>query len=223
MLRVEHLTKRYASGRGDVVAIDDICCAVPSGAGIVLAGRSGSGKTTLLNCIGALERPDTGSVYFNDMALHALSVRQQSLFRREFVGFVFQSGNLLPWLSVRENLMMPLAINGVRPQEGFRRISELLELFGLRGYENAFPTELSGGESQRVAFARAVAHKPSLLLADEPTASLDSVNSAVLIQEIISLCQLEGTTFVLATHDNDLIDMASQVLWLKDGRVHTHR
>jgi putative ABC transport system ATP-binding protein len=204
-----------------VAALTDINCRVAAGTGLVLAGRSGSGKTTLLNCIGTLEQPDAGTITFNGVSIGDLNASQRSAFRREHIGFVFQSGNLIPWLTVRENLLMPLEMNGVSRQKSLERVSELLAMFGMAGYDTALPAELSGGEAQRVAFARAIAHTPSLVLADEPTASLDSVNGSTLIREMFSLCQSQGTTLVLATHDTDLIAMAERVLWLKDGQMVT--
>ena len=221
MLCVDHLYKRFTAGRGVVAALTDINCRVAAGTGLVLAGRSGSGKTTLLNCIGTLEQPDAGTITFNGVSIGDLNASQRSAFRREHIGFVFQSGNLIPWLTVRENLLMPLEMNGVSRQQSLERVIELLAMFGMTGYDTALPAELSGGEAQRIAFARAIAHTPSLVLADEPTASLDSVNGSTLIREMFSLCQSQGTTLVLATHDTDLIAMAERVLWLKDGQMVT--
>lgn len=132
---------------------------------------------------------------------------------------MFQAGNLLPWLTVAENLQFPLELNAIRGKMQRKRIEELLTHFGLGGYEKAMPAELSGGESQRIAFARAIAHSPSLLLADEPTASLDSANGRQLIELMFSLCRSQHTTLFIATHDQELLEMTDEIIYLKDGRM----
>jgi putative ABC transport system ATP-binding protein len=219
MLEIQALSKHFVSGRGHISALTDISFSVEQGKGVILAGRSGSGKTTLLNCIGALEVPDSGAVVYNGVNICTLSPRQRTLFRRREVGFVFQAGNLLPWLTVAENLQFPLELNDIRGAAQQRRIEELLATFSLAGYEQALPAELSGGESQRIAFARAIAHQPALLLADEPTASLDSSNGRQLMELMFSLCRTQGTILVIATHDQELMAMTDTVMALKDGRM----
>jgi len=219
VVSVQDVSKQYTSGRGRVTALAEISFSVQSGQGIILAGKSGSGKTTLLNCIGTLERPDSGSILCNGRDICALSARERALFRRQEVGFVFQAGNLLPWLTVAENLQFPLELNAIRGKMQRKRIEELLTHFGLGGYEKAMPAELSGGESQRIAFARAIAHSPSLLLADEPTASLDSANGRQLIELMFSLCRSQHTTLFIATHDQELLEMTDEIIYLKDGRM----
>lgn len=219
MVSVQNVSKQYTSGRGRVTALAEISFSVQIGQGIILAGKSGSGKTTLLNCIGTLERPDSGSILCNGRDICALAPRQQALFRRQEVGFVFQAGNLLPWLTVAENLQFPLELNAIWGKVQRKRIEELLVNFGLAGYEKAMPAELSGGESQRIAFARAIAHSPSLLVADEPTASLDSVTGRQLIELMFSLCRSQRTTLFIATHDQELLEMTDAIIYLKDGRM----
>jgi len=218
-MAIRAVSKQFTSGRGHVSALIDISFAVDQGHGVILAGRSGSGKTTLLNCIGTLELPDSGAIHYDGTNLCTLGPRQRTLFRRTKVGFVFQAGNLLPWLSVAENLQFPLELNGIRGKAQQRRIAELLATFGLAGYDRALPVELSGGESQRIAFARAIAHAPALLLADEPTASLDSTNGKQLIELMFSLCQTNGTTLFIATHDQELLAMTETIVYLKDGQM----
>lgn len=219
MIEIQAISKQYTSGRGHVLALSNISLAVELGQGIILAGRSGSGKTTLLNCIGTLEIPDSGKILYNDIDICTLSARQRTLFRRQKVGFVFQTGNLLPWLTVAENLQFPLELNGIRGSDQRHRIEELLTVFGLGGYEKALPMELSGGEAQRIAFARAIAHTPAILLADEPTASLDSINGKQLVELMFSLCRTHETTLFIATHDQELLEMAKTIIFLKDGRM----
>jgi len=223
MIEIRAVSKQFTSGRGHVAALTDISFTVAQGHGVMLAGRSGSGKTTLLNCLGTLELPDSGAILYHGVDLCTLSPRQRTLFRRTKVGFVFQAGNLLPWLSVAENLQFPLELNGIHGQAQQRRIAELLATFDLAGYEKALPVELSGGESQRIAFARAIAHAPSLLLADEPTASLDSANGRQLIELMFSLCRTNGTTLFIATHDQELLAMAEAIIPLKDGKMENNR
>jgi putative ABC transport system ATP-binding protein len=219
MIEIQAVSKQFTSGRGHISALTDINFSVECGRGVLLVGRSGSGKTTLLNCLGTLEIPDMGTVLYNGTDICTLSPRQRAMFRRKEVGFVFQSSNLLPWLTVAENLQMPLELNGIYGTVQQDRIKELLTTFGLAGYEKAMPAELSGGESQRVAFARAIAHAPAILLADEPTASLDSSNGKQLIALMFSLCRVQGTTLFIATHDQELLAMADTIIILKDGKM----
>jgi ABC-type lipoprotein export system ATPase subunit len=219
MIKVQAVSKQFTSGRGHISALSDISFAVERGCGVLLMGRSGSGKTTLLNCLGTLEIPDQGAILYNGTNICTLSLRQRALFRRKELGFVFQGGNLLPWLTVAENLQFPLELNGICGIVQQQRIEELLATFDLVGYEKAMPAELSGGESQRIAFARAIAHAPAILLADEPTASLDSSNGRQLIEMMFSLCRLQGTTLLIATHDQDLLPLADAIISLKDGKM----
>ena len=219
MIEIQAVCKQFTSGRGHISALADISFSVQRGQGVILLGRSGSGKTTLLNCLGTLEIPDQGSILYNGINICSLSPRQRALFRRREVGFVFQGGNLLPWLTVAENLLFPLELNGIFGIAQQCRIQELLENFDLAGYGKAMPVELSGGESQRVAFARAIAHAPAILLADEPTASLDSSNGKQLIELMFSLCRVKGTTLFVATHDQELLAMADTIITLKDGKM----
>lgn len=219
MIELQNVSKLFVSGRGHVAALSDISFSVGKGQGIILAGRSGSGKTTLLNCIGTLETPDSGSIFYKNINLCTLNAQKRTAFRQREVGFVFQASNLLPWLTVAENLQVPLELNHIRGDQQQRRITALLETFGLAGYDKAMPSELSAGESQRIAFARAIAHVPAILLADEPTASLDSANGKQLIEFMFSLCRNDGTTLIIATHDADLMAMADTVIALKDGKM----
>ena len=219
MIALHNIDKQYISGRGHVAALSDISFSVQKGEGLVLAGRSGSGKTTLLNCIGTLETPDAGTILYKGIDIGTFTARQRAHFRQREVGFVFQASNLLPWLTVAENLQLPLELNHIRGPAQQQRVAALLETFGLSGYENAMPVELSAGESQRIAFARAIAHAPAILLADEPTASLDSTNGKQLIELMLSLCRNDGTTLIIASHDPDVMAMADKVIVLKDGKM----
>jgi len=186
---------------------------------LAVVGKSGSGKTTLLNCIGGLERPDTGTVTCLGQDIHALSRRSLSLFQRQHLGFVFQFGNLLSYLTVYENIDFPLALNGVPRKERDVRVLELLERVGLLDSQQALPRELSGGEVQRVSFARAIAHGPQVLLADEPTASLDSDTARDLVQLMVEVVQEQASSLIVSTHDPVVIDLADSIMHLRDGRV----
>lgn len=219
MISVEHLKKEFISGRGRVSALTDVSFSVGEGASVVVLGKSGSGKTTLLNCIGGLERPDGGKVVCMGLDLHSLSSSGLSLFQRRHMGFVFQSGNLLSYLTVAQNISFPLTLNGITGVAAIKRVEELLDRVGLKGIEKAMPQELSGGEYQRVAVARAIAHKPALVVADEPTASLDSATGMSLTSLIFGLCRDEKTTVVMATHDTDIIAIADLTVHVVDGRV----
>lgn len=219
MIKVEGLGKSFRSGRGQVQALSGISFQLEEGRRLAILGKSGSGKSTLLNCLGGLERPDQGDVWCAGLRLAELSPGALAAFQRRHVGFVFQFGNLLSYLTVEENLTLPLAMNGMEGRARADRIGELLESVGLSGIGRAMPRELSGGEVQRVAFARAIAHKPRLLLADEPTASLDSGNGGQLVELMFDLTRRSGCTIVLATHDQDVMAFADDVIRLRDGHL----
>jgi putative ABC transport system ATP-binding protein len=219
LIRVQDIGKFYQSGRRQVEALCNVSCTVEGGSALAVVGKSGSGKTTLLNCIGGLERPDRGSVTCLGQDILALSRRSLSLFQRQYLGFVFQFGNLLSYLTVYENISFPLALNGVTGKERDERVLGLLERVDLRDSQHALPGELSGGEVQRVAFARAVAHRPQILLADEPTASLDSGTARDLIQLMLEVTQEQASSLIVSTHDPVVIDLADNILHLRDGRM----
>ena len=219
MVQVLGVGKIYRSGRRQVEALCNVSCAVERGATLAVVGKSGSGKTTLLNCIGGLERPDQGSVTCLGLDIHALSRRSLSLFQRQHLGFVFQFGNLLSYLTVYENIVFPLALNGVPRKERAGRVLGLLERVGLRDSQQALPRELSGGEVQRVSFARAIAHGPQVLLADEPTASLDSDTARDLVQLMLEVVQEQASSLIVSTHDPVVIDLADNIMHLRDGRM----
>ena len=189
------------------------------GTNLALVGKSGSGKTTLMNCIGGIEKPDTGRVLLDGCELQSLSERALCLFQRRHIGFVFQHGNLLSFLTVAENIAFPLNLNSVDVRTRNRRVAELLELIGLPGIGAAMPYELSGGELQRVAVVRAVSHNPSLLLADEPTANLDSATGIGIMEMMIALTRSQGCTLIMATHDLELIALADRSIRLRDGQI----
>lgn len=219
MIVLSGLSKTFRSGRGYVEAITDISLSIPTGSFTVVVGKSGSGKSTLLNCIGGLEKPDQGEIFCFGKALHRLESSQLSRFQRRYLGFVFQFGNLLSYLTVEENIGVPLTLNGIVGKARAQRIASLLEAVGLTYAAKALPHELSGGETQRVSVARAVVHEPKLLLADEPTASLDSATGRETIQLMRRLGVRLDCTIIMATHDMEIINMADSIFRLKDGKV----
>jgi ABC-type lipoprotein export system ATPase subunit len=219
MIKLERITKEYRSGRGHVKALNDVSLNIDGGTIAAVTGKSGSGKTTLLNCMGGLERPGKGSVTCFGFDLSALSGKALCLFQRRHVGFVFQHGNLLSYLTVFENIAFPLALNGVEDKKKAKRIDALLQRIGLNKAGAALPHELSGGEIQRVSIARAMAHWPKLLLADEPTASLDSDTGRNLIRFMFEMGREQECTIVFSTHDHEIIEQADNRIYIRDGRI----
>jgi putative ABC transport system ATP-binding protein len=218
VIEVADLHKTYRSGRGTIRALKGIAFKIEKGHSLAVAGKSGSGKTTLLYCIGGLEKLDRGTILCAGIDMGHLGQRARSCFQRKQIGFVFQMGNLITYLTVRENLALPLALNGISRVNSEKRICWLLDNIGLPDIGPALPQELSGGETQRVAFARAIAHAPAILLADEPTANLDSATAMQLTQLMVSLCREQHCTLVVATHDPEVIEMADHRFPLKDGK-----
>jgi len=219
MIELTGVSKSYHAARGDIAALINVSLVLGAGKSLTLIGKSGSGKTTLLHCIGGLETPDSGAISCFGIPVHTLSAKALSQFQRHQVGFVFQFGNLLSYLTLYENIAFPLVLNGETKHRIAHRVEELLEITALSGFGPALPHELSGGEIQRAAVARAMAHTPRLLLADEPTASLDSATGKTLIHMMLALGKNQGCTMVIATHDADLMALSDETIQLKDGQT----
>lgn len=219
MIEVKHISKQYRSGRGIVRALADVSFTLDGGKTLAVVGKSGSGKSTLLRVVGGLEQPDAGTVACFGVDICSLSGSRLSRFLREQVGFVFQYGNLLSYLTVSENIGFPLALMGISVKEQKKRIAALLESIDLPETARALPSELSGGELQRVAIARAIAHHPKLLLADEPTASLDSSTGLSLVNLMIQMGRQQDCTIMVATHDADVLRLADTAIRLRDGAI----
>ena len=215
----EGLVRDFRAGGSIVHALRDVDLSVRDGTLTVVHGRSGSGKTTLLNMIGGLDRPSRGRVWVDGEEISAKGEDELVGLRRDKIGFVFQSFGLVPILSAAENIEVPLRLRKVDPGERGRRVRELLELVGLGGRANHRPYELSGGEQQRVAICRALANRPRLLIADEPTAQLDSGNALTIMEFARDLVASEGVSAVVATHDPLLLDVADAVVELHDGHL----
>jgi len=217
MLIADDLQKTYRSGGRPLAALQNVSFQIEPGETVAIVGPSGSGKTTLLGLLAGLDRPTGGRVLLDGTDMGALSEDDRARLRREKIGFVFQSFQLIPTLTARENVAVPLDLAG--SGGGAARADELLERVGLGGRGHHFPAQLSGGEQQRVALARAFIHRPSILFADEPTGNLDAATGARIIELMMELNRELGTTLVLVTHDLDLAGRARRVIRLADGAV----
>jgi putative ABC transport system ATP-binding protein len=222
LVRLESVSKEYRNGAARVHALLDVTLALPEQELCVVHGRSGSGKTTLLNMIGGLDRPSAGSVRVDGREVSSLPEEALVDYRRETVGFVFQSFGLIPILTAAENVEVPLRLRRLEPSERVERARELLRLVDLSDRANHRPQELSGGEQQRVAIARALANEPRLLIADEPTAQLDSQRARTVMAVLRKLVDERGVSVVVATHDPLLIEMGGHVVELRDGEIVSH-
>ena len=219
MVTVAHLSRTYGSGGGEVHAVRDVSFEIPRGTIAALIGRSGSGKTTLLNCIGGLDEPTSGTVTVNGIEVTGLSETARTALRRDQLAFVFQTFGLVPMLSARENVGLPLRLRRVAPALREERVAHLLELVGLTGHSEQRPGELSGGQQQRVAIARALANSPRLLIADEPTGQLDAETGAAIMALLQSVVRAEGMTAIISTHDPSLQAIADQTIRMADGAL----
>jgi len=219
VLRCEDLSRTYGEGPSAVHALREVSLDVPAGELLVLRGPSGSGKTTLLNLLGGLDRPTSGRVWLGERDVAAASEAELVEMRRDEIGYVFQSFALLPVLSAAENVELPLRIRGMAVSDRDARVAELLEAVGLAQHANQRPAELSGGQQQRLGIARALAGGPSLLIADEPTGQLDSVNAEAMMSLIAALVHQRGVAAVVSTHDPRMAAYADRVLDLQDGRL----
>ena len=217
ILTVEHLTKVYGQGDTATRALDDVSFSVAEGEFCAIIGSSGSGKSTLLHLMGGVDRPTSGTVRLNGQDVYARSDEELAVFRRREVGLVYQFYNLIPVLSVVENITLPVALDG-RPVNT-ERLASLLHALGLEGREGALPNQLSGGQQQRVAIGRALMNAPSVVLADEPTGNLDSRNSREIMALLRASNKEMGQTLVVITHDEDIAATADRIIAIEDGRI----
>jgi putative ABC transport system ATP-binding protein len=216
---VENVTRQFPLDRSFVKALDHASLSFHAGEFLAISGPSGSGKSTLLNLIGCIDTPTNGRVLIDGLDTSTLSPAQLTALRRQKLGFVFQTFNLIPVFTASENVEFPLLIQGVSSGERRKRVAQALESVGLANRANHRPDLLSGGERQRVAVARAIVHRPALVLADEPTANLDTTNATQLIDLMRSLNHQLGLTFLFSTHDQRLLAHADRIVQLCDGRV----
>ena len=222
LVTAEHLSKEYRMGKTVISAVRDVSFSVERGAFTVISGPSGSGKSTLLHLLGCLDKPTSGSIRIAGEDVAVLKDRGLSLFRARRLGFIFQSFNLIPVLTALENVEYPLRINRIPRAEAHERALAMLEAVGLGDHAKHLPTEMSGGQCQRVAIARALVMKPDLVLADEPTANLDSATGVKIIDLMHELKRQTGTAFVISTHDPMVASQAEQKLLMRDGILQTN-
>jgi putative ABC transport system ATP-binding protein len=219
IVKLEDVTREYQQGEVVVRALRGVSLELDPGEFTAIAGPSGSGKTTLLNVMSGLDQPTSGTVVVDGRTVNGMSRAQMSRLRLSRIGFVFQAYNLLPVLTAYENAEYILLMQGVAAAERHERVMRLLERVGLDGLEDRFPRELSGGQQQRVAVARAMASEPALVLADEPTANLDSTTAGELMDLMRELNQEKGMTFIFATHDRSVMRRSQRLILLKDGSI----
>ena len=217
ILKIENLSKIYGTGENAVHALDNVSFSVEKGQFLAIIGPSGSGKSTLLHIIGGVDKPTSGKVYMDGQDVYARDDERLAIFRRRQVGLIYQFYNLIPVLTVRENMALPVLMDGRKVNE--ERMEELLQTLGLKGRENHLPNQLSGGQQQRVSIGRALMNAPAVVLADEPTGNLDSKNS----QEIVQLLKLSnrkyGQTLIVITHDENIALQADRILAIEDGHI----
>ena len=219
LIEINQLSRVYGTGDNAVVALHPVDLNIDRGAFVCVAGPSGSGKSTLLNLIGAIDTPSSGSLTVDGVEVTGLNRTGRAKFRRRSIGFIFQSFNLLPILSVYENVEYSLLLKGINRQERRERVLTALEWFGLSELRDSFPGRLSGGQQQRVAVARAIAGAPAIILADEPTGSLDTGNGRELPDLFTRLNQERRITFIFSSHDPRVIARAAEVITLQDGKL----
>jgi len=219
MIRFLSTIRNYSRGATGVRALDGLTLEIPRGSSVAVTGPSGCGKSTMLNILGGLDRPDSGEVWVGDIALHNAPDRMLTDYRRHRVGIVFQFFNLLPSMTVRENIELPLLLRGERARSASRRVDEMLELVDLFPRRAHFPHQLSGGEMQRAALARALAGEPDVLLADEPTGNLDSANAEMVSAALLKIASQARTTMVIVTHSADLAALMPSQIRMRDGKV----
>lgn len=217
VLKAENLIKIYGKGENQVKALNGVSLSVEKGEFVAVVGTSGSGKSTLLHMLGGLDRPDSGKVYVDGKDIFSLKEEELTIFRRRKIGFVFQSYNLVPVLSVYENVVLPVELDGKKADKAF--VNDILDTLGIREKAVNLPGQLSGGQQQRAAIARALAAKPAILLCDEPTGNLDSRTS----QDVLGLLKISGQKFsqtiVMITHNEEIAQMADRIIRIEDGRI----
>ena len=218
-VRCVDLCKTYRQGDQDIKALDHVSIEIEKGGFVCLSAPSGGGKTTLLNAIGGLDMPDSGEVWIADRRIDQMSKGGLAELRLSSIGFVFQAYNLIPVLTARENIEFVMQVQGVPARERARQSMAILDEVGLNGLEDRRPAEMSGGQQQRVAIARAIVSRPALVLADEPTANLDSKTSDELMALFTELNEHHHTTFVIATHDQRVMGYAKRLVRMLDGRI----
>jgi putative ABC transport system ATP-binding protein len=218
-IQLRNLTKTYREGKHSRTILDNINVTFNTGEFILLLGHSGSGKSTVLNLMSGIDAPDQGDIIINDIIINRLNEHQRTLFRRKHIGFIFQFFNLIPTLSVFENVTLALHLNGGITAKKESEVYTLLERVGLSHRQHAFPDRLSGGEQQRVAILRAIVHNPTVLLADEPTGNLDEETGRTIIELLLELTRQANRTLIMATHNPEIVPLADKVYRIKNGNL----
>lgn len=219
IVRLEQVSKTYLQGKIEVHAVNNVSLDIQQGDFAALCGPSGSGKTSILNIIGALDTPDSGNVFVDNVNLAALSRSACAEIRKNHIGFVFQSYNLIPVMTAFENAAFVLDLQNHSKKEIKQRVMEVLKEVGLQGLEHRKPDEMSGGQQQRVAIARAIVTRPAIVLADEPTANVDSETALSLLKLMLDLNKHQGITFLFSTHDQHVMDCARRIIKVHDGKI----
>lgn len=219
LVELADIHKIYGHGESEVRALDGVSLEIQDGEFLAVMGTSGSGKSTCMNVLGFLDRPSSGEYYFRGVDTGPLGLDELALLRQRFLGFVFQGFNLLARTTAVDNVELPLVYRGVPPRERRARARRALARVGLTGREHHTPGELSGGQQQRVAIARAIVSEPALVLADEPTGNLDSHTKVEIMRLLVELNREQGITVVMVTHEPDMAEYASRIMWFKDGRI----
>ena len=219
IVRTKDVRKEFKMGQETMKALNGVSVDVKRGEYISIMGPSGSGKSTLFNAIGGLDKPDSGSVFINDVDMAQLDANELAFLRCHTIGYIFQTFNLINVMTALENVRLPTIFAGMSAEEGEKRAMSLLDLVGLGHRYNHKPSELSGGQQQRVAIARSLANKPSIILADEPTANLDSRTGTEIIDLLRRLNKDQGVTVISATHDYKMLDVSDRIIWIRDGVV----
>jgi len=219
IIQAREVSKIYRTGRGEVRALDGVNLDVSEGEYLSVMGPSGSGKSTLFNMVGALDKPTSGEVEIGGVFLGTLNPRESAYFRSQHLGYIFQAYNLIPSLTALKNVALPASLAGSSSEEAGMRATEVLEEVGLGDRLHHRPDELSGGQQQRVAIARAVVNRPTILLADEPTANLDLQTGKQIIELLRALCEKHGVTVISATHDHEMLAVSDRVVWIADGKI----
>ena len=217
-IAVNNIEKTYGSGDAQVTAISEISFAIQSGEFVSVMGESGAGKSTLLSIMGGMNTPTTGTYKVDGIDVYDLRTEQRADFRREYLGFIFQSFHLVPYLTVVENVMLPLTTTGIKHRQKVAMASQALQWVGLDSKADRLPNQISGGEKERVAIARAIVNEPPVLLADEPTGNLDSRNTGEVMQ-LLTRLNAEGTTIIMVTHSDACANYANRRIELADGRM----
>ena len=217
ILKLENLKRVYGTGASKVVALDNVSFTVEKGEFVSIVGASGSGKSTLLHLIGGVDRPTSGKVFINDEDIYKLNNDDLAIFRRRQIGLIYQFYNLIPILNVIENISLPLELDGRKPDKN--DLNEMLELLGLENRKSHLPSQLSGGEQQRVSIGRALITRPSLILADEPTGNLDSKASEEIVNLLKKTNKKYNQTIIMITHNLEIAKMTDRIITIEDGRI----